>query len=363
MLKKLDLYIIKKYLGTFFYTILLISLIAVVIDFSEKVEKLLNPNLTLGQVLTEYYLNFIPWINGLLWPLFALLSVIFFTSRMAKNAEIISILASGVSYYRFLLPYFIAGSFLAALLWYGNNYVIPKSTKIKNEFESQYINKATKKSLGYNTHFFLNPQEKVYLRYYRSKDTTGTTFRFERFDDNKNLAYILKAAKITMHEAPNTWRLHDYEKRSFNGLKESVFNGKGKTLDTLLNLGPDDFMRNSKIMENMTSSDLREYIDIEKQRGLDTAQSMLIELHRRSADPVTILILTIMGASIASRKVRGGLGIHLASGVILGALFVVISRFSMTISSNLSINPALGMWLPNILFAILTIILISKAQK
>ncbi len=363
MFKKLDRYIIKKYLGTFFYTILLISMIAIVIDFSEKVEKLLNPELTLSRVLFEYYLNFIPWINGLLWPLFALLSVIFFTSRMAKNAEIISILSSGVSYYRFLQPYLIAGTFLASLLWIGNNYVIPRSTKIKNDFEQEFINSNSTKSLGYNTHFFLDPDEKVYLRYYRSKDTTGTTFRFEQFDEDMQLKYMLKAAKITLAKAPNVWTLHDYEKRSFNGLKETLVNGKGETMDTTLNLTPADFVRNKKIMENMTSTDLREFINIERGRGLDTAQAMLIELHRRSADPVTIIILTLMGAAIASRKVRGGLGFHLASGVILGALFVLVSRFSMTIANNLSLNPALGMWLPNILFVCLAAYLIAKAQK
>lgn len=362
MLKKLDKYIIRKFLGTFFYAILLITMIAIVIDFSEKVDKLLRPDLPFQDVVFQYYLHFIPWINGLLWPLFALLSVIFFTSRMAKNAEIIAILSSGVSYFRFLRPYLIAGSFLAGLLWIGNNFIIPKSIKIKNEFEDVVLNKKTAKSLGYNTHFFLSPDEKVYLRHYRTKDTTGSTFRYERFKDNE-LVYILKANRMTMLEPPNHWELHDFEKRTFSGLDESYISGKGDKMDTILSLEPKDFVRNAKIMENTTTADLLEFIDIEQKKGLDTVQAMKIEVHRRSADPITIIILTILGAAIASRKVRGGLGLHIASGVIIGAAFVLVSRFSMTISNNLSINPAFGMWLPNILFAILTIYLVARAQK
>jgi len=363
MLRKLDLYIIKKYLGTFFYAILLITMIAIVIDFSEKVEKLLAPDVPFKDVVFEYYLNFIPWINGLLWPLFALLSVIFFTSRLAKNAEIIAILSSGVSYWRILRPYLIAGSLLAVFLWIGNNYIIPKSTKIKNDFEAEHFNKSKTKSIGYNTHFFLSPTEKVFLRHYRTKDTVGSTFRYEKFDANKELTYLLKANRITIEEPPNLWKLHDYEKRSFDGIKETYVSGKGETLDTILSLEPSDFMRNTKVMENMTTTDLLEFIDIEQERGLDTAQAMKIEVHRRSADPITIIILTLMGVAISSRKVRGGLGFHLAAGIILGAAFVLISRFSMTISNNLSINPAFGMWMPNLLFAILTIVLIARAQK
>jgi lipopolysaccharide export system permease protein len=363
MFKKIDSYIIKKFLGTFFYTILLISMIAIVIDFSEKVENLLAPEVSLYSLIFEYYLNFIPWINGLLWPLFALLSVIFFTSRLAKDNEIIAILSSGISYKRFLVPYIISAFILAGMLWIGNNYIIPKSTKIKNDFESTYINKSAQKVVGYNSHFFLSPTEKVFLRYYRSNDSTGQTFRYEKFNANSDLIYMIKAAKLTLKEDPNLWTLHDYEKRSFNGMKETLEQGVGKTMDTLLALTPDDFIRNAKVMENMTSTDLKEFINIERERGLGTAQAMLVELHRRSADPFTIIILTLMGVALASRKVRGGLGIHLALGVILGALFVLVSKFSITISTNLSINTTIGMWLPNALFTILAFFLLFKAQK
>ncbi len=360
-MKKLDLYIIKKFLGTFFYSVLLITLVSIVIDFSEKIEKLLDRP-TFYEIVFEYYLNFIPWINGLLWPLFALLSVVFFTSRMAKNSEIISMLSSGMSYRRILLPYFIGSSFLAALLWIGNNYIIPRSSKIKNDFETEYFWKGNNKTLGNNIHCYLNPEEKIYIRYYRKKDSSGQTFRFERFKD-KDLSYIIKAKKIKIKEAPNTWTLFDYEKRTFNGLDESILVAKGESMDTTLNLTPKDLIRNINLMENMSSSELRSFINVEKERGLGTAKKFTIELHRRTADPFTIIILTILGVAIASRKVRGGLGIHLALGIVAGACFVIISRFSVTFAHNLNIPPALGIWVPNILFTILAFVLVSRAQK
>jgi len=359
--KKLDLYILKKYLGTFFYSVLLISLVSIVIDFSEKIEKLLDGP-TFNEIIFEYYLNFIPWINGLLWPLFALLSVVFFTSRLAKNSEIISMLSSGMSYRRILLPYFIGSSILATLLWFGNNYVIPRSSKIKNDFETEYFWKSNNKTLGNNIHCYLSPDEKVYIRYYRKKDSSGQTFRFERFKDG-SLSYVIKAKKIRIKKAPNTWSLFDYEKRTFDGINESLLVSKGESMDTMLNLTPDDFIRNINLMENMSSSELRTFINIEKERGLGTAKKFTIELHRRNADPFTIIILTILGVAIASRKVRGGLGIHLALGVVAGACFVIVSKFSVTFAHNLDMPPALGIWVPNILFGLLALFLVSKAQK
>ncbi len=337
-------------------------MIAVVIDFSDRIDKLLAEP-TAKEIVFDYYLNFIPWINGLLWPLFALISVIFFTSRLAKNSEIIAILSSGVSYTRFLRPYLVGACILATLLWIGNNYVIPRSSKIKNDFETKYIWKSNDKTLGTNIHCFVSPNEKVYIRYYRKKDSSANTFRFERFNEGK-LDYLIKAKKIKIKEAPNTWTLHNYEKRHFNGKTEILeVADSGETMDTTLSLTPDDFIRNINLKENMTTSELRSFIKTERERGLTMAKKFIIELHRRTADPITIIILTLLGVAVASRKVRGGLGIHLAIGIVLGASFVIISRFSETVANNLDVSAGFGMWIPNILFSIITLILILKAQK
>lgn len=362
MLKKIDTYIIKKYLSTFFFTILLITMIAITIDFFEKVDKFMRPSVPNDEIILDYFLNFIPWINGLLWPLFALLAVIFFTSRMAKNSEIVAILASGVSYYRLLLPFMVAAGILATLLWIGNNYVIPNSTRIKNEFESKYIYKSNKKALSNDIHFFTGPEEKVYIRYFRLRDSTPQNFRLERFADHE-LVYVLKAKSLKLKEKPNLWTLKNYEIHTFDGMKENLIIGKGETMDTTLNFAPEDFIRYAKQMEMMTTSDLKSYIANEKNKGIDTSKKFLVELHRRNADPFTILILTLLGVAVASRKVRGGMGFHLATGVVLGACFVIISKFSMTFSSNLSLSPALGVWLPNMVFGVIAIVMIWRTQK
>jgi len=362
VLKKLDIYIIKKYLSSFFFTMLLISMIAVVIDFSEKIHRFIDNDLSLLDVLTQYYLPFIPWINGLMWPLFSLIAVIFFTSRLAKNSEIIASLSSGISFYRLMVPYLISAFVIAGLMWFGKNYLIPHSCKMKNDFENEYLTKKHQSTLNSDVHIYLNPLEKVYIRYYKKRDSTANVFRLEKFNEGK-LTEILKAEKLEFKEDPNEWTLKDYERRKFTELNESIVIAKGETLDTILDLTPKDFIRNNKIMENMTTGDLIEYISREQGKGLDTGKNFLVEYHQRSSQPFSIIILTIIGLAVSSRKVRGGMGLHLAIGVILGAAFVLVSEFSATFSINLTLSPAFGAWLPNIIFAIIAFFLIRFSQK
>ncbi len=361
-MKILDKYIIKKYLSTFFFTMLLITMIAITINYFEQVDKFLNSNLTTKEIAFGYYLHFIPWINGLLWPLFALLAVIFFTSRMAKNSEIISILSAKVSYSRFLKPYMVAAGILACLLWIGNNYIVPKSNRLKNEFESEYIRASAKKTLSSNIHFWLSPNEKVYIRSYSDQDSSGRTFRLERFKNNE-LVYSLKANRIVFAGPPNHWKLEGYEVRTFNDLEEHIFINTADTKDTVFGFVPEDFTRYTKQMEMMNTTDLRNFLIYEQAKGLDSGKKYSIELYRRTADPFTIFILTLIGVSVASRKVRGGMGFHLAAGVVIGAIFVILSKFSTTFSTNLSLPPGLGVWIPNILFSLIAIYLVKTAQK
>lgn len=360
-MKKLDLYIIKKYFSTFFFTVLLISMIAVVIDFSEKVGKFIDKPVTTKEIVVDYYLNFIPYINGLMWPLFAMIAVIFFTSRMAKNSEIIPILGAGVSYYRFLLPYILASTVIAGLLWYGNNYLIPNTNVGMNAFNEKYV-KSTTKTMSTDIHCYINPNEKIYLRYFKKRDTSGNIFRLETFEDNRLIKY-LKASRIKLNKAPNEWTLYNYEVRAFNGMRDSLVIAQGSKIDTVINLTADDFIKNTRQMDIMTSTNLKEYIDRETERGLDTAKGHLLELHRRNADPFTIIILTIIGVSIASRKTRGGMGLHLAVGVVIGSAYVILSKFSSTFVNNLNFSPGIGVWIPNIFFTIVAIILVRRAQQ
>lgn len=362
MLKIYDRYIIKKYLSTFFFTMLMITMISMCIDFFEKVDKFLNDDLTFGRIMSEYYLNFIPWINGLLWPLFALISVVFFTSRLARDTEIIAVLSSGTSYNRVLRPYIITALFLSALLWYGNNYIIPKSSRIKNEFESEFIRRGNKKTLSRDVHFYISPNEKVYFRMFSTRDSSARSFRLERFENNE-LAYVLKTNKLSYQSTKDSWMMKDYEERYMQKGKEDLIIRKNAKQDTILPFHPDDFIRYSKQMEMMNTTELRTFIKEEQNKGLDTANKYLIELYRRSSDPFTILILTIIGACVASRKVRGGMGIHLAIGVVYGSAFVILSRFSVTFSTNMDLPPILGVWIPNVIFGIIAFLLYRKAQK
>ena len=351
-MKILDKYIIKKFLGTFFYTVIIFTVVSIVINVSERIGYFIQKDLGAKEVLLDYYLHFIPWINGLLWPLFALVSVIFFTSRMARDSEIISMLNAGMDFKRVLQPMIISAFFIAGLLWVGNNYIIPISTKKKVEFESKYFKRTNQKVLTHNLHWFISEQEKIYCRHYRSKDTTVQTFRLERYDDFGELQAIFKAKSLKFKSSPSTWIAEDYELKEFINDKEFITRKSRSTLDTVIALFPEDFVTHTKQMEMMLTSDLKDLIRTEKDRGLGNTKKYEIELHRRSSDPFSVIILTLIGGCLASRKIRGGLGFHLAAGIGLGAVFVVLSKFTVTFASNLSLPPILGCWLPNILFGV-----------
>lgn len=362
LLSRLDKYIIKKYLSTFTFTIVMITMIAIAINFFEHVDKFLKETVTTYEIVFEYYLNFIPWINGLLWPIFVLISVIFFTSRMASDSEIIAMLSAGMSYRRIMRPFVISAVLLAVLLWVGRNYLIPRCTKVKNEFTSEHIKRSTKQALDDNTHFYLDPDEKIYIRYFRKSDSTAQNFRLEQFNEGE-LTYVLKARKLRYTGPPNKWRLEDYEYRRIDGLHEEMLVSHGGKLDTTFAFTPGDFIRYTYQMEMMTTPDLMEFIQQEQDRGIDTAKKYKTELYSRTADPFTIIIVTLIGLAIASRKVRGGMGLHLASGVILGSAYVILSRFSMTFAINMDMPALLGAWIPNIIFSVIAFFLIQKAQK
>ena len=361
-LKKLDTYIIKKFLVSFFFTMFLMTLMGVVIDYSEKINKFINADLNFAEAMSQYYLYYIPWVNGLLWPLFSLIAVIFFTSRLARDSEVIAALSGGISIYRLMVPYLIAAGIVSSLLWVGKNYVIPYSSRVKNEFEAEHLNKNTERTIHNDIHFFLNPEQKIFIRRYIKRDSSGRIFRMERFKNNK-VVEVLKAEKISFKEEPNLWTINNYSIREVNGLNEKIINENSESIDTTLDLTPEDFVRNTRGMENMNTTDLKEYIRRKTERGIGAEKNFIVELYLRSSQPFAIIILTVLGFAIASRKVRGGMGLHLAVGVIVGSAYVIVSQFSSTFSNNLSLSPLLGAWIPNIVFGIICIFLVMKAQK
>ncbi len=349
---------------TFFYTVILITMVSVAMDVSERIGKFISHDLGFWQVASEYYIHYVPWINGELWPLFAFLSVIFFTSRMARDSEIIALLSAGIDYTRILRPMMIAALLIATMHWVGENYIIPKSNYHLNEFKSKYIKPSLKTVLTNDVQFFIGPNQKIYCRYFTAKDSSLSKFRVEQFDSTGQLVSLMRADRLTYQSASDTWSAKDYELRTFSHDEEGLLIGeKNETLDTTLNMVPSDFIRHSRQMEIMTTPDLREHVRYEQAKGLDNTKKYIIEAYKRTAAPFTILILTLIGASIGTKKVRGGLGMHLAIGVAIGAGYVVISKFGETFASNLNVPALLGVWLPNILFILITAYLLRNAQK
>ncbi len=362
MFKKLDKYIIKKYLGTFFFTILIFTLIAAIIDLSEKIEDYVDNSVPLGEIVFDYTINFMLYINGLLLPLYALIAVVFFTSRMANNSEIISIFNAGVSFRRILYPYMVAGAVITCLHLLGNHFLIPKGNVTRVDFEHKYIWMRNDKGKKKDVHLFISPDTKVYISKYRKRDSTALNFRIEKFKNNELVA-LLKAKEARWQGPLNKWRLRDYERRSFDGMHETFENGAGAHIDTAVNITPADFIRYLEHKDMMVTSKLMEFVALEKERGVGNTKIYEVEMHRRTAEPVTILILTVIGVSIAARKVRGGMGLHLALGVAIGAIYIFLSKFSTTFATNQSLPAVLGVWIPNIAFGFVAVYLAIRAQK
>jgi lipopolysaccharide export system permease protein len=336
-------------------------MIAVVIDISQRLDKFSDSGMTTAQV-AKYYLCFIPYINGLLWPLFALIAVIFFTSRMARDAEIISILNAGVSYTRMAVPYLISGLFITMLLLYANHFLIPQSNKIRFDYDFYYLNKVEDSGKDRDVLLQINPGVVAYVRSYNKRDSLARDVRIEIYDGNQ-LKEIFKAKEMKWLEPPNRWTMIGYELRKINGTDEFILVERGSEVDTAINVYPSDFYAFKNEMEIMTSPQLLAYIGELEYKGTGNVRRFIVEYYRRTSEPVTVVILTIIGLSVASRKVRGGMGLHLAIGVILGAMFIFLSKISITFSAQESLPPFIGVWIPNTVFFFIALFLMNKAQK
>jgi lipopolysaccharide export system permease protein len=362
VITKIDKYIIKKYITTFFFIVVVISMIAGVIDFSDHIDDFLESDAPISKIITQYYFNFFPFISGLMWPLYALIAVIFFTSRMAYNSEIISILNAGVSYWRLMRPYLIAATLLAGMHLFMNSTLIPLGSKAKTAFENTYLYSHNDLGKTRNVHMYISPTTKIYIKRYIKRDSLARDVMMEEFKDGK-LASILSADEIRClpEGEGKKWQLKKYYKRTFDGLREKV--EEGESQDTVLNLLPEDFISYDNAKDAMTSAELQYYINRRKSRGAGGTEIYEVEYHRRWAQPATLFILTIIGMSLASRKMRGGIGFHLALGVGLGSLYIVMFQFSTTFVTNGNLPAIVGVWIPSVVFALVALYLVSKAQK
>ncbi len=359
--KILDIYIVRKFLGTFFFALLLFTMVAVIIDLTEKVDSFINNSVPFWAVVTEYYLNFIPYIDALLSPLFIFITVIFFTSKLASDSEIIAMMSSGMNFYRLLIPYLVGAGILVSLLLVVNHYIVPESNKQIQKFEITYLdNKKMFLKINRTLQMQILDNRFIYVENFNQHDTVGYKFTYE-VKKEEHLTYKLRADRISWVGAENKWRLNNYTERIFERQHEIV--RTGTVLDTSLGFQPKDMDVRLSIKEEMKTPELREHIQQLKLRGSEDLPFYQIEYYRRSADAFMAIILTLIGFSLASRKVRGGTGMHIVMGFALSSIYILFAQFTKTFSTNDNLHPFLGVWIPNFTFGLLAIYLIFKAQK
>lgn len=359
-LKIIDVYIIKKFLGTFFLSISLILAIAVVFDISEKIDDFIENGATLKKIVFDYYLNFIPYFAVLFSSLFTFIAVIYFTSRMANNTEIIAILNSGMSFSRLLRPYFISAIVIAALSFYLNDQVIPHANKVKLAFEEEFVHKAPRRFSQRNFHRQIEPGIYVYLERYSTNTKIGYNFSLEKFENNK-LVSKLFADQIRWDTAVDKWSLRRYYQRDINGMHETLSSGRRK--DTALSIVPADFARRLNVVETMDLKELDIFIKQQKMQGETNVKSFQIERHKRLSFPFSTLILTFIGVAVSTRKARGGIGIQIALGVIISFTYILFMQFSSQFAIGGLLSVQLAVWLPNIIFVIVAFFLFRMAPK
>lgn len=360
-MKKIDLYILKKFLGTFFFAILLIISISVVFDLTEKIDDFLDSNAPIKAIVFDYYLNFIPYFANLFTPLFVFIAVIFFTSKMAYQTEIIAILSSGVSFRRMMFPYFMGAAIIGTFSFLLGGYIIPPSNRTRLIFENTYVKNRKETGLS-NIHMQIEPGTFVYMGKYYSFRESGDYFNLEKYD-NKQILYKLSARSARYDTATGKWNLKNYIAREFkNGVEQIIT--KGAKMDTLIpNMKPADFKEERKYFEMMTNGELDTYIAEQKARGVGNLEEFFIEKYKRVASPFSAFILTLIGVSLASRKIRGGMGLHIGVGIALSFGYILFMTVSTTFAINGNMNPILAVWLPNIVFAIIGIVLYYRAPK
>lgn len=362
-MKKIDSYILKKFLTTFFFCILLMTLIVVVIDISEKTDDFVKSKLPFWRIITEYYAGFIPRIDAMLFPLFVFIATIFFTSKMAERSEVVAILCSGVSFRRFLLPYWVGSTFLALILWFGYHFVLPKANTIWSTFETKYIGGSfdyTGTNSARNYYFRIDSNTYAGIRYFDTASKSGGNFFIQKFVNNQ-LQYNLRSDNISWDTSVKKWKLSGVMERTLTGDKEII--KRNPNLNMEYNFKPRDLQRDEFLKDRLSTAELNDLIRLEKLRGTEGINSLLVERYNRDAIPVSVIILTLIGAILSSKKVRGGSGFHLAIGVIWSVLYILFSRFSIVFATKGSFPALLAAWTPNMIFAMLTYYFYRQASK
>lgn len=358
MLTILDKYIIKKFLGTYVFAIILIISIAVVFDFNEQLDKFLKNDAPVKEIIFSYYKNFIPYYVNLFTPLFVFLSVIFFTSKLADNSEIIAMLAAGMSFKRLMKPYMISAAVISIASFILSGFVIPPANVVRIKFQNKYI-KNKEVTYAERIQVQVEPNVIAFFNYYDNKEKRGSNFSLDKFDDQKLVSRLI--AKRIEYDSAYHWVLYDYTIRDFEEMKEHITTGT--KIDTTLTIVPSDFLISSNDFEQMTTPQLKKHIDRQKDRGIGNIQSFEIEYHKRFASIASAFILTIIGASLSSRKVKGGMGINIMLGLLLSVSYILFLTITSTFAVSGLVSPLIAAWIPNIIFSIIAVFLYRKAPN
>ena len=359
--RKLDLYIVSKFISTFFIALLLIIGIVIIFDISEKIDDFVEKEAPFGAIVFDYYLNFIPYFMNMFSPMFVFITVIFFTSKMAADTEIVAILSCGISFHRLMVPYIFSATLIAILSLCLNLFIIPDANKTRLEFEEQYFKNSKSKSVGRNVHYQISPGEFVYAESFSAWNNTAYRFTLEKIEDHA-LVSKLSAETAVYNEKKGCWTLKKYFIREYNDdLTDKV--RSGKQIDTVLALSVNDFYLNEKTVETLTYSELNTMIDVQRMRGDGNVKYALIEKNTRFALPFSAFILTIMGVALSSKKRRGGIGWNIGLGIGLAFTYILFLKFSQMFVYTDTLPPAVALWLPNIVFAFIAIFLYRIAPK
>jgi lipopolysaccharide export system permease protein len=365
MITKIDWYILQKFFTTFIFCMLLFTVIAVAVDSSEKTDDFVKSGLSTAQIIKEYYFGFVPYIWGLLYPLFVFIAVIFFTSKMALRSEVIAILASGTSFNRWLRPYVIGGIVFAIGLWFANRYGIPKANVVRSEFQVKYVDNpssSNNNSAPCNFCFYLRISADTYIgiKNYDTATKTSGIFFLNRIKNDK-VIYNLRAERIQWDTTKKNWKLINVLERKVDSARE--IEKQIPEMNMNLNIKPEDLRKDEFLKDKLTTPELVRYIKMEELRGTEGLNTLKVEHHRRSATPASVLLLTLIGAVVAGRKTRGGSGLHLAIGIVIAAVFILSDRFSTVFSIKGNFPPLLAAWMPNIVFSFIAFYLYKRAPK
>ncbi|MDR2520714.1 MAG: LptF/LptG family permease [Bacteroidales bacterium OttesenSCG-928-I14] len=356
--KIIDLYIFRKFICTYFFSISIIIVIVVIFDFNEKLDRFVDAAVPVRKIILDYYLNFIPYIAGLLSPLFVFISVIFFTCKLTYNSEIIAILSSGISFGRLMLPYMISAAMIASISFLFSSYVIPLSNIKRINFCDFYISDKNTTYLS-NIQLEIKPDVIAHFEYFDPATSTGYRFSLEKFND-KDLVSRVISQQIVWKEGYH-WTLRDYMIRDFVGMKERI--SIGKSIDTILEIIPSDFAITSSDYDKMITPKLKTYIKRSKRRGVGNMQFFEIEYYKRYAMILTSFILTIIGVSLSSQKIKEGIGMNIGIGLLLSFSYILFIQISSSFSVSGLVSPLISVWIPNVIYVIIAIFLYNKVVK